>query len=121
MTLKLPANPHPAPKPKEPICSFCGKGANEVTKLIAGPAVYICDECVDLCNDIIKEAAKSDPVITREQETHDLLKLRLEYAAGFLAECFPSSPRIQLSIQRANIELGEAIKITDKLRSVPEV
>jgi ATP-dependent Clp protease ATP-binding subunit ClpX len=36
-------------------CSFCGKGQDEVRKLIAGPAVYICDECVELCNDIIAE------------------------------------------------------------------
>jgi ATP-dependent Clp protease ATP-binding subunit ClpX len=36
-------------------CSFCGKSQHEVRKLIAGPSVYICDECVDLCNDIIRE------------------------------------------------------------------
>lgn len=36
-------------------CSFCGKSQREVRKLIAGPSVYICDECVDLCNDIIRE------------------------------------------------------------------
>ncbi len=36
-------------------CSFCGKSQNEVRKLIAGPSVFICDECVDLCNDIIQE------------------------------------------------------------------
>lgn len=36
-------------------CSFCGKSQNEVRKLIAGPSVYVCDECVALCNDIIKE------------------------------------------------------------------
>ncbi len=36
-------------------CSFCGKGQKEVKKLIAGPGVYICDECIDLCNDIIEE------------------------------------------------------------------
>ena len=36
-------------------CSFCGKGQKEVKKLIAGPGVYICDECIDLCNDIIVE------------------------------------------------------------------
>ncbi|WAV93028.1 ATP-dependent Clp protease ATP-binding subunit ClpX [Oxalobacter aliiformigenes] len=36
-------------------CSFCGKSQNEVKKLIAGPSVYICDECIDLCNDIIRE------------------------------------------------------------------
>ena len=38
-------------------CSFCGKNQNEVRRLIAGPSVYICDECVDLCNDIITEEA----------------------------------------------------------------
>ena len=36
-------------------CSFCGKGQKEVKKLIAGPGVYICDECIDLCMDIIDE------------------------------------------------------------------
>lgn len=36
-------------------CSFCGKSQNEVRKLIAGPSVFICDECVELCNDIIRE------------------------------------------------------------------
>jgi len=43
-------------------CSFCGKSQDEVAKLIAGPAVYICDECVELCNEIVMEVnAKSDP------------------------------------------------------------
>ena len=36
-------------------CSFCGKSQDEVRKLIAGPSVYICDECVELCNDILRE------------------------------------------------------------------
>ena len=36
-------------------CSFCGKSQHEVKKLIAGPSVFICDECIDLCTDIIKE------------------------------------------------------------------
>jgi len=36
-------------------CSFCGKSQHEVRKLIAGPSVFICDECVELCNDIIRE------------------------------------------------------------------
>ena len=36
-------------------CSFCGKSREEVRKLVAGPTVYICDECIDLCNDIIAE------------------------------------------------------------------
>src|ERR1700759_4528101 len=40
-------------------CSFCGKSQNEVRKLIAGPTVFICDECVELCMDIIGEENKS--------------------------------------------------------------
>ena len=36
-------------------CSFCGKSQKQVKKLIAGPGVYICDECIDLCNDIVRE------------------------------------------------------------------
>jgi ATP-dependent Clp protease ATP-binding subunit ClpX len=40
-------------------CSFCGKSQHEVRKLIAGPTVFICDECVELCMDIIKEENKS--------------------------------------------------------------
>ena len=41
-------------------CSFCGKSQHEVKKLIAGPSVFICDECVDLCNDIILEEAQTN-------------------------------------------------------------
>ncbi|MBT9613003.1 MAG: ATP-dependent Clp protease ATP-binding subunit ClpX [Burkholderiales bacterium] len=41
-------------------CSFCGKSQHEVRKLIAGPSVFICDECVDLCNDIIREEIQGD-------------------------------------------------------------
>ena len=42
------------------VCSFCGKSQDEVRKLIAGPTVYICDECIDLCNDIIAEEIDHD-------------------------------------------------------------
>ena len=41
-------------------CSFCGKTQKEVKKLIAGPTVYICDECIGLCNDIIAEEVEKD-------------------------------------------------------------
>jgi len=41
-------------------CSFCGKSQNEVRKLIAGPSVYVCDECVELCNDIIRDELAED-------------------------------------------------------------
>ncbi|WP_417594689.1 ATP-dependent Clp protease ATP-binding subunit ClpX [Oceanospirillum sp.] len=48
-------------------CSFCGKNQNEVRKLIAGPSVYICDECVDLCNDIIREEIAEDTPETESE------------------------------------------------------
>ncbi|MBS98520.1 MAG: ATP-dependent Clp protease ATP-binding subunit ClpX [Oceanospirillaceae bacterium] len=50
-------------------CSFCGKSQDEVRKLIAGPSVFICDECVDLCNDIISEEIQD----TEEQEPNEKL------------------------------------------------
>jgi ATP-dependent Clp protease ATP-binding subunit ClpX len=52
-------------------CSFCGKNQNEVRRLIAGPSVYICDECVDLCNDIISEEA----VVTEASDGNDELPI----------------------------------------------
>lgn len=50
------------------ICSFCGKAQDEVKKLIAGPAVYICDECIELCKDIIAEEAKLEDSETSGME-----------------------------------------------------
>ena len=47
-------------------CSFCGKSQHEVRKLIAGPSVYICDECVELCNDIIREELEETGVSERD-------------------------------------------------------
>ena len=46
-------------------CSFCGKSQHEVRKLIAGPTVFICDECVELCMDIIREENKSFGEVAR--------------------------------------------------------
>ncbi|MCX7901604.1 MAG: ATP-dependent Clp protease ATP-binding subunit ClpX, partial [Burkholderiaceae bacterium] len=41
-------------------CSFCGKSQHEVKKLIAGPSVFICDECIELCNDIIRDETNAE-------------------------------------------------------------
>lgn len=66
-------------------CSFCGKSQDEVKKLIAGPTVYICDECVELCNEIIAEEIYADgeerglPKLPTPMEIHDLLN---EYVVG---------------------------------------
>ncbi|WP_027859073.1 ATP-dependent protease ATP-binding subunit ClpX [Marinobacterium jannaschii] len=58
-------------------CSFCGKSQDEVRKLIAGPSVFICDECVDLCNDIIREEVQE----VEPQEEGDRLPIPAEIKA----------------------------------------
>ncbi|MCP5277599.1 MAG: ATP-dependent Clp protease ATP-binding subunit ClpX [Thiobacillus sp.] len=57
-------------------CSFCGKSQHEVRKLIAGPSVFICDECVDLCNDIIREDISKDPEKTSGEKLPTPLEIR---------------------------------------------
>jgi len=65
-------------------CSFCGKSQHEVRKLIAGPSVFICDECVDLCNDIIREEIqeKSDDTEGKLPIPHDIFNVLDEYVIG---------------------------------------
>jgi ATP-dependent Clp protease ATP-binding subunit ClpX len=65
-------------------CSFCGKSQHEVKKLIAGPTVFICDECVELCMDIIREEHKSS--VTQNKEgiptPIDICKTLDDYVIG---------------------------------------
>ena len=63
-------------------CSFCGKSQHEVPKLIAGPAVFICDECVNLCSEIVEEKRDNpDPATrTREIRLEELKQLRADVA-----------------------------------------
>jgi len=65
-------------------CSFCGKSQHEVRKLIAGPTVFICDECVELCMDIIREENKTNLVKSREgvPTPRDILKVLDDYVIG---------------------------------------
>ncbi len=66
-------------------CSFCGKNQKEVRKLIAGPTVYICDECISLCNDIIaEELGSSDPVNGSKElpKPAEILEVLDEYVVG---------------------------------------
>ncbi len=65
-------------------CSFCGKVQDDVKKLIAGPSVYICNECVDLCNDIIEEEVKSKEINPLEElpSPLDIFKQLDEYVIG---------------------------------------
>jgi ATP-dependent Clp protease ATP-binding subunit ClpX len=54
-------------RPEEVLCcSFCGKSQNEVKKLIAGPSVYVCNECIDICNEIINDDERAEAVTERQ-------------------------------------------------------
>ena len=73
-------------------CSFCGKSQHEVRKLIAGPSVFICDECVDLCNDIITEemqekAATATGELLKPQQIRDTLD---QYAVSYTHLTLPT-------------------------------
>src|SRR5512139_3501507 len=67
-------------------CSFCGKSQDEVKKLIAGPTVYICDECIELCNDIIAEETKLEeamgPDIKKLPKPAEIKDVLDEYVIG---------------------------------------
>ena len=65
-------------------CSFCGKNQNEVNKLIAGPSVFICDECVDLCNEIIRDELEEKSLQTRENlpKPQEIKSILDEYVIG---------------------------------------
>jgi ATP-dependent Clp protease ATP-binding subunit ClpX len=66
-------------------CSFCGKSQHEVRKLIAGPSVFICDECVELCNDIIREEIQEKSVTGTGSSLptpHEIKKILDEYVVG---------------------------------------
>lgn len=66
-------------------CSFCGKGQREVKKLIAGPNVYICDECIQLCNDIIAEEVEKEELLDptgKVPNPRDIRKILDDYIIG---------------------------------------
>ncbi|MFM8258002.1 ATP-dependent Clp protease ATP-binding subunit ClpX [Polynucleobacter sp. MWH-UH24A] len=66
-------------------CSFCGKSQHEVKKLIAGPSVFICDECIDLCTDIIQEEIAKEPLTTKGDALPSPQEIRLnldQYVIG---------------------------------------
>jgi ATP-dependent Clp protease ATP-binding subunit ClpX len=67
-------------------CSFCGKSQHEVKKLIAGPSVFICNECVDLCNDIIKEEVQTSDGLKSAEDSlptpQEIAKILDQYVIG---------------------------------------
>jgi ATP-dependent Clp protease ATP-binding subunit ClpX len=65
-------------------CSFCNKSQNQVRKLVAGPGVYICDECIDLCNEIIDEELKDEKEIDFKDlpKPHEIFSILNDYVIG---------------------------------------
>ncbi len=99
-------------------CSFCGKSQHEVRKLIAGPSVFICDECVDLCNDIIREelqeaAPKSEstrlPVPSEIRDTLDEYVIGQERAKMVLSVAvYNHYKRLQYGEGNSDVELSKS-------------
>lgn len=99
-------------------CSFCGKSQHEVRKLIAGPSVFICDECVDLCNDIIREEVQETaseeacdrlPVPQEIKETLDDYVIGQERAKVVLSVAvYNHYKRLKFDNAKSDIELGKS-------------
>ncbi|MGE3317724.1 MAG: ATP-dependent Clp protease ATP-binding subunit ClpX [Candidatus Berkiella sp.] len=99
-------------------CSFCGKSQHEVRKLIAGPSVFICDECVELCNDIIREEIEesSSPTQASQLPTpHEIHAILDDYVIGqskakriLSVAVYNHYKRLQSSIKSDEVELGKS-------------
>ena len=98
-------------------CSFCGKSQNEVKKLIAGPTVYICNECIDICNEIITddqqaEAVASRPPLPKPAEIKSFLD---EYVIGqeetkkrLAVAVYQHYKRIDITRRRSDVEIQKS-------------
>ncbi|HEX6648482.1 MAG TPA: ATP-dependent Clp protease ATP-binding subunit ClpX, partial [Pyrinomonadaceae bacterium] len=98
-------------------CSFCGKSQNEVKKLIAGPTVYICNECIDICNEIITDDQQAESVATRPPlpKPGEIKNFLDEYVIGqeetkkrLAVAVYQHYKRIELGRRRSDVEIQKA-------------
>jgi ATP-dependent Clp protease ATP-binding subunit ClpX len=98
-------------------CSFCGKSQNEVKKLIAGPSVYICNECIDICNEIINddEQAENASVRTALPKPQEIKSFLDEYVIGqdetkkrLSVAVYQHYKRVELAKRRTDVELQKS-------------
>lgn len=97
-------------------CSFCGKGKDKVRRLVAGPGVFICDQCVQLCNEVLQSDRQRDDLsIGPDSEVADVLLAELRINAAGLKQ---SEEQLQRAVnllrknQVAWSRIGEAIGIS---------
>ena len=90
---------HSSPANKPLRCSFCGKSQDEVRKLVAGPKVYICDECIELCNDILAEEREDESPETAD-ESRDDAGARLPGAAPCALCDVPTSMDVLVAVPK---------------------
>jgi len=88
-------------------CSFCGKSEHEVRKLIAGPSVFICDECVDLCNDIMREELASKPAKKGLPSPQEIKRVLDDYVIGQESAKKILAVAVYNHYKRLNAETGE--------------
>ncbi len=98
-------------------CSFCGKSQNDVRKLIAGPGVYVCNECIDICNEIINDDERTDNVTARTTipKPHEIKSHLDEYVIGqdeskkrLSVAVYQHYKRLELAKRRNDIELQKS-------------
>jgi ATP-dependent Clp protease ATP-binding subunit ClpX len=98
-------------------CSFCGKSQNEVKKLIAGPTVYICNECIDICNEIITDDQQAESVATRPPlpKPNEIKSFLDEYVIGqeetkrrLAVAVYQHYKRIELARRRSDVEIQKS-------------
>jgi ATP-dependent Clp protease ATP-binding subunit ClpX len=98
-------------------CSFCGKSQNEVKKLIAGPTVYICNECIDICNEIITDDQQAESVASRPPlpKPGEIKSFLDEYVIGqdetkkqLAVAVYQHYKRIELARRRSDVEIQKS-------------
>ena len=98
-------------------CSFCGKSQKQVKKLIAGPGVYICDECIDLCNEIIEEELSETSELKLDElpKPHEIYAFLDEYVVGqdtskkvLSVAVYNHYKRIQVGTKDSDVELQKS-------------
>ena len=98
-------------------CSFCGKSQNEVKKLIAGPTVYICNECIDICNEIITDDQQAEAVATRPPlpKPYEIKNFLDEYVIGqdetkkrLAVAVYQHYKRIEIARRRSDVEIQKS-------------